>query len=102
MAEQLVAIAESGKRPNVSIGIIPWTTPTRLFPRHGFHLYDADAVIVGTETATATMTSAADVATYAELFQALERTAQFGDAGLAHLARIAGDYRELATQAIET
>jgi len=42
------------------------------FPRHGFYVYDEDAAMVGTETASATMTGAADIATYVELFGALE------------------------------
>lgn len=96
MVEQVEAIAEAAKRPNVRVGIIPWTTPVRLFPRHGFHLYDTDAVIVGTETATATMTGAADVATYVELFGALEELAMFDDAAQEHFARIASEYRALA------
>jgi hypothetical protein len=94
-AAQVEAIAAATERPNVRVGIIPWTTPVRFFPRHGFHLYDEDAVIVGTETATATMTGAADIATYVELFTALEASATFGDAAAEHLARIAGEYQQL-------
>lgn len=97
MAEQLDAIAEV-ELPNVRLGIIPWTTPVQLFPRHGFHLYDDDAVIVGTETATATMTGAADIATYVELFDMLEQVAVFGEEAREHFARIAADYRRLASQ----
>lgn len=96
MAEQVEAIAECTKLPNVAVGLIPWVTPVRLFPRHGFHLYDDAAVIVGTETATATMTGQADIETYAELFDALERLASFGDQCREHLTRIANEYRQLA------
>jgi transcriptional regulator with XRE-family HTH domain len=97
MVEQVEAVAATAARSHVRIGLIPWTTPVRVFPRHGFHLYDEDAVVVGTETATATMTGAADVATYLELFAALEAAAAFGDGLLGHLARITGEYRHLAT-----
>jgi len=96
MAEQIDAIA-TASRPNVRIGLIPWTTPVRYFPRHGFQLYDEDAAMVGTETATATMTGAADIATYVELFTALEKVAVFGPAAQEHLARIADDFRQLDT-----
>jgi hypothetical protein len=96
MADQVRAIAQAAKQPNVHIGIIPWTTPVRFFPRHGFHLYDEDAVTVGTETATATITGPADIATYIELFHTLKRTASFGDAAQEHLTRIAADYEQLA------
>jgi hypothetical protein len=95
MAEQVRAIAEASKRPNVRIGIIPWTTPVTQFPRGGFHLYD-DAVMVATDAATAIMTAPADIATYAEIFTALEQTASFGEAAREHLARIATDYEQLS------
>jgi transcriptional regulator with XRE-family HTH domain len=95
MAEQIAAIGEAAKMPNVRVGVIPWTTPVHLFPRHGFHLYDDDAVIVGTETATATMTGASDVSTYADLFGMLEELAVFGEDAQQHLYRIAEDYRQL-------
>jgi transcriptional regulator with XRE-family HTH domain len=97
MTEQIQAIIEAARRPNVRLGLIPWTSPVHVFPRHGFHLYDQDAVIVGTETATATMTGAADGATYDELFTTLERSAAFGNDATEHLARIADEYRQLST-----
>jgi transcriptional regulator with XRE-family HTH domain len=95
MADQIQAIAQAAARPNVRIGIIPWTTPVRVFPRHGFHLYDDDAVMIGTETATATLTGPADIATYIELFHALEDIAAFDDTARDHLTRITADYDRL-------
>jgi hypothetical protein len=95
MAEQVTAIADATGRPNARIGIIPWTTPVTQFPRGGFHLFDDDAAIVATDIATATMTALADIATYAEIFTSLERTASFGDEAREHLARIAADYQRL-------
>jgi transcriptional regulator with XRE-family HTH domain len=97
MAEQLDVLADATTSPSARVGIIPWTTPVRHFPRHGFHLYDSDAVIVGTETATATITGTADIAIYAELFTALEQVTSFGEDARTHLHRIADDYRALAT-----
>jgi transcriptional regulator with XRE-family HTH domain len=99
MVDQVEAIARAAKHPNVRVGLIPWTTPVQVFPRHGFHLYDEDAVIVATEIATATMTGAADIATYLELFDALEKTAAFGEHAELHLARIADEYRQLVASA---
>jgi transcriptional regulator with XRE-family HTH domain len=96
MAAQLDAIADAAKRPNVRVGIIPWTAPVRLFPRSGFHLYDEDAVIAATDVATATMTASADVAAYTGLFARLEAAASFGDEAAGHLARIGAEYRQLA------
>jgi transcriptional regulator with XRE-family HTH domain len=98
MAEQADAIAEVSL-PNVRIGIIPWTVPVDVFPTHGFHLYDDDAVVMGTATsALATMTAAADIATYAELFSMLEALAVFGGEAREHLARIADEYRSFGAR----
>ena len=96
MTEQVQAVAEALTHPNLSIGVIPWTQPVRVFPGHAFHLYDDDAVSVSTETATATLTGPADIATYVDLFTELERAASFGEAAREHLERIAADYRGLA------
>jgi hypothetical protein len=97
MSDQIDAIAAAATRPNVSIGLIPWTTPVHLFPRHGFHIYDDDAVIAATETATATLTGRADIAAYHELFAALEASASFGDEAQEHLQRISAAYADLAS-----
>lgn len=97
MSEQINAIAAATARPNVRLGLIPWTTPVHHFPRHGFHIYDDDAVIAATETATATLTGAADIAAYRELFAALQASATFDDEARAHLERIGASYSELTT-----
>ena len=65
------------------------------FPRHGFHLYDSDAIIVGTESGTATITDGADVARYEKMFAQLEAIASMGAAARPVLDRIASDYRDL-------
>jgi transcriptional regulator with XRE-family HTH domain len=96
MAAQLDHLAQESGRPNVRIGVIPWTRPVRVFPGHEFHIYDHRLVLVGIETALATITDPADIATYAELFAELERLADFGDAARQTMARIAADYRLLA------
>ncbi|MFE9245053.1 helix-turn-helix domain-containing protein [Nocardiopsis sp. NPDC006938] len=97
MAEQVEDIARvTAEAPNAVVGVIPWTRPAHVFPGHGFNIYDEDAVMVGTETATATLTGAADIATYVELFGELEKLACFGDEAIDHLERIAEEYRQLA------
>lgn len=97
MADQAEDIAKViAGAGNATIGFIPWTTPVHVFPGHGFNIYDEDAVMVGTETATATLTGAADIATYVELFAELEKPACFEDEAISHLERIAGEYRHLA------
>ena len=91
--EQIAAIA--AREGSTAVGIIPWTTPVHVFPGHAFDIYDEDAVVVATETATATLTGAADIATYVELFGELEKLACFGAEAVVHLERIATDYRAL-------
>lgn len=61
MAGQLEHLARAGQRPNVRVGIIPWTRPVTHPVLHGFHLYDQRAVMVATETAMATMTDRAQI-----------------------------------------
>ncbi|MEU5859407.1 Scr1 family TA system antitoxin-like transcriptional regulator [Nocardiopsis dassonvillei] len=92
--EEIAAIAARGG--NAVVGLVPWTTPVHVFPGHAFDIYDEDAVVVATETATATLTGAADIATYVELFGELEKLACFGEEAVGHLERITGEYRSLA------
>ena len=96
MAEQLDSVAAATTRwPHVRIGVIPWTRPVKVFAQHGFHIYDERAVVFGTETATAFLNGRTDVATYAELFAALESAAVYGADARAHLAGLADEYRNL-------
>jgi hypothetical protein len=53
-------------------------------------------VNVATDAATAIITAPADIATYVEVFTALEETACFDDTAREHLARIATDYQQLS------
>lgn len=98
MVEQIEAIIDAATSfSTVRIGIIPWTTPVRVFPLHGFHIYDTDAVGFGSAMAAATVTGASDIATFVDLFEAIEAVAVFGDEALEHFRRIADDYRALAS-----
>jgi hypothetical protein len=96
MADQISRLIEVVDLPTVQLGIIPWTQPVSFFPRHGFHIYDTDAVSFGTETAFAIVTGRADVDAYLELFEALEQSASYGEEAKQHLDRIEADYRSLA------
>lgn len=99
MIEQLERILEASAIPNVDVGIIDWTSPTDVFPQEGFDIYDTRAVIVGTETATATITGQHDVTAYDSLFRALEKAARFGDDARAIITNLIGEYRSLAAAA---
>jgi len=95
MIEQIDAITAATELPNVDIGIIPFSAPAIIFPRHGFHLYDSDAVVVGTETGTATITDAEDITSYEQMFTQLQEIASMGPGARPILDRIAADYRNL-------
>ncbi|MGH3924564.1 MAG: DUF5753 domain-containing protein [Pseudonocardiaceae bacterium] len=95
MADQMDHITALTRLPGARIGVIPWATPVRVFPMHGFDIYDQRAAIVGTWTATALLTDQRDVTRYLNLFQELQNLATFGDEVREILARIADDYRTL-------
>lgn len=95
MAAQVEHIAESTRIPNARVGIIPWGTLARVFPLHGWDLYDRRAVIVGTANATAVLTEPTDVAVYGDLLAQMEHMAVFDGEARAVLTRIASAYREL-------
>lgn len=95
MIQQLHAIAQASERPNLEVGIIPYSTPVTVFPRHGFHLYDSDAAIIGTETGTATIVDNDDIAAYEQLFARLRELAVTSNEALKVLKRIADDYQSL-------
>lgn len=95
MIEQVEAVAAATKLPSARVGIIPFSASMAIFPRHGFHLYDSDAVIFGTETGTATIVDGDDVAGYERLFARLEAAAVFHERARVELSRIGEDYRRL-------
>lgn len=96
MVEQLEHIIEVAAMPNVRVGIIPHTTPAQVFPQEGFNMYDTRAVIIGTTTATATITDSGDLGVYDKLFGEFEVLASFGADAVRELDRIAADYRALS------
>lgn len=95
MASQLQQLADTTRRNNVRLGVIPWTRPVRVGAVHGFHLYDQRAAIVGTLAATAIITDARDLARYEMRFAAYEELAVFGAEARQVLDRLAGEYRAL-------
>jgi hypothetical protein len=96
MLDQIEAVRAAIDLPNVEIGIIPFSAPPLgIFPRHGFHLYDGDCAIWGSESGTATITDGEDVARYEKMFGRLAAAASTGNAARPVLDRIASDYRAL-------
>ncbi|MFN2495100.1 MAG: helix-turn-helix domain-containing protein [Pseudonocardiaceae bacterium] len=95
MAAQLEHLIEASYRPNLRLGVIPWTTPVHSPALHCFTLFDDRAVIVGTETATAIITDPADIADYNQRHAFYTELTVLGDPARAVLARLAGEYRTL-------
>jgi hypothetical protein len=94
MVRQLDRISEVAKLPHVSVGVIEWTTPSTVFPMHGWDLYDDRAAVVGTETATAPITDRRDLEQYQKLFADLATLASGTDLSRS-LDRIRADYSAL-------
>lgn len=94
MVEQIEQIASAIDRPNVRLGIIPWSTTAQVLPLHGFHVYDHRAVVVGTRSGTAIM-GERDVPDYQALFDELQHLAVFDNKARELLNQIANDYRSL-------
>lgn len=95
MAGQLDHLIGVSRLANVRVGVIPWTTPANVPALHGFTIYDSRAVLLGTQTATAIMTSRRDVIDYEAHWDELTPLAAWGDAARSVLAQAAGAYREL-------
>ncbi|MGH3814563.1 MAG: helix-turn-helix domain-containing protein [Pseudonocardiaceae bacterium] len=96
MAAQLEHLIDASHRPNLRLGVIPWTTPVPSPALHCFTVFDDRAVIVGTETATAIITDPADITDYDQRHTFYSQFTVVGDAARAVLARLAGEYRALA------
>jgi hypothetical protein len=60
---------------------------------HAFHLYDHQAVQIGTKTATALTSDTRDLDVYDELFNKLEAAAVFDDEARDAISTIAAKYR---------
>lgn len=95
MIAQLQHLAETTRRSNIQLGVIPWTRPVRAGALHGFHLYDRRAAIVGTETATAIITDTRDIADYESWFATYEALAVFDADARQVFDRLSDEYRAL-------
>lgn len=95
MVQQLDRLVQESQRPNMRLGIIEWTTPTRVPAMHGFTIYDSRAVLLGTLTATAIVTDRKDVRDYEEHWAELETVVSYNDAARAAIERVAADYRSI-------
>jgi transcriptional regulator with XRE-family HTH domain len=93
MVAQLDRLLEISHRPNVRIGIIPFTTPATVPALHAFALYDSHAVLVGTINATALITDPHNVADYEEYWKEIEPLVSWDDAARNEIERVREVYR---------
>jgi transcriptional regulator with XRE-family HTH domain len=96
MAAQMEHLIEASHRPNLRLGVIPWTTPVHSPALHCFTIFDDRAVIVGTETATAIITDPDDIADYDQRHTFYAQLTVVGEPARAVFARLAAEYRALA------
>lgn len=96
MAAQMDHLVDVSQLPNVDLGIVPPFRSAAFVAQHGFHIYDAETVQVGTKDRTALLSDRDDVVTYATLFTQLSGLAVRGDEARAVLAQLAGEYRARA------
>jgi transcriptional regulator with XRE-family HTH domain len=95
MADQLDKMIAESRRPNVRLGVIPWTTPAHVPALHGFTIYDSRAVLLGTQTATAIITDDQNVEDYEAHWAELLPPTSWGDDARDVIGAVAADYRSL-------
>ncbi|MBB5954252.1 transcriptional regulator with XRE-family HTH domain [Saccharothrix tamanrassetensis] len=95
MCEQIEHLVQIMRRPNVQLGVVPWTADANLVALHGFQVYDERVVTLSVLTGNATITDPHDVREYLALFGRLERLAMRGEQLEDLLEGISRDHRKL-------
>ncbi|MEU4805873.1 helix-turn-helix transcriptional regulator [Actinosynnema sp. NPDC023587] len=95
MCEQIDHLVQTMHRPNVQLGVVPWTADANLVALHGFQVYDERVVTLSVLTGNATITDPHDVREYLTLFGRLERLAMRGEQLEDLLEGISRDHRKL-------
>jgi transcriptional regulator with XRE-family HTH domain len=90
MTEQLHRLADVMSRPNVSLGIIPFTARRTVWPLEAFYAFDDTQVAVETLTAEINVTAPGEIRTYLTAFAELSRIAVYGAEARACIARALG------------
>lgn len=102
MAEQMDALVEVSRLPNVDLRVITPDQPTTFAVTHGFHLYTGEQVrgaqwnrcVVGILTGTTIDEDKATIKRYADLHADLVALSVGGDEARDAVERIAADYRQ--------
>ncbi len=96
MLAQLDRLLAVESLSTVRLGVIPWSRPVPLMPRHGFTLCDERAVVVEAFWEERVSTEGAELALYGETFGRFEGAAVFGAAARELLLRVMGEFRGMA------
>ncbi|MFD1151945.1 helix-turn-helix domain-containing protein [Saccharothrix hoggarensis] len=95
MCDQIDHLAQIIRRPNVQLGVVPWSVDVNMVALHGFQVYDERVVTLSVLTGNATITDPHDVREYLALFGRLERHAVRGEELEDLLEQISRDHRKL-------
>ncbi|MBM9506908.1 helix-turn-helix domain-containing protein [Actinacidiphila acididurans] len=87
MAAQLGSLLSVMKRPNVSLGIIPFEARRTVWPLEAFYAFDGTQVAVETLTAEINVTSPGEIRTYLRAFGQLSRLAVRGPEARVRITR---------------
>lgn len=98
MLAQLDYVAAVSERPNVWVGVVPWSARLDVVPPHGFTVYGDEAVSVETFTAEVTITDPDDVAAYRDAFASVEQAAVSGEEARELIATVRADFARLLGQ----
>jgi transcriptional regulator with XRE-family HTH domain len=96
MVDQLAALREASGRENVQLGVVPWTTAVTVPVMHSVDIYDSRAVMFGTISATALITTPREVEEYEDHWSELAPFASYDEQAQAVLSRIEAEYQTLA------
>jgi hypothetical protein len=97
MLAQLDRLLAVESLDTVRLGVIPWTRPVPVLPRHGFTLCDRRSVVVEAFPSERISTETDDFARYEDMFSRLEGAAVFGGEARDLLMQVMGEFRRLET-----
>ncbi|MEV0681670.1 helix-turn-helix transcriptional regulator [Actinosynnema sp. NPDC050436] len=92
MRQQIDHLTRTMRRPNVTLGVVPWTAEGSPVALHNFQVYDERVVTLSVLTGNATITDPHDVREYLTLFDRLDQLALHGERLEDLLRRIADDH----------
>lgn len=95
MLAQLDRLLAVESLSTVRLGVIPWSRPVPVMPRHGFTLCDREAVVVETFQSERVEHDSAVIASYEGTFALFEQAAVFGGGARELLLRVMGELRAL-------